>query len=282
MPRTTLRKATRLEGVGVHTGEASAVTLAPGEPGGGIVFVSGGTRIPATIENVSSSERRTDISSGGKTVMTAEHVLSALMGMGVDDAIVTVEGPEIPFLDGSALRLAKAMAEAGTDEVPGEPERIAVDEEMTLRFGETVFRLYPLETFELSCSITYDHPFIQEQEIRFRITPGTYLAEIAPARTYIFQEEAQEILSRGLGRGGSLDCVLVITPEGYMNEPRFRDEPVRHKLADMIGDLALTGARLAMGIEATRPGHRTNHALAGFLRKKAGNGAMAYENNKLE
>jgi len=268
MPRITLRKTARLEGVGVHTGKASAITLAPGEPGGGIVFVSGGTRITATVENVSSSDRRTDISSGGETVMTVEHILSALFGMGVDDATITVDGPEIPFLDGSALPIAKAIADAGTDEVPGEPEHIAVDEEMTMRFGDTAFRLYPLENLELSCRITYDHPFIREQGIKFTITPGTYLGEIAPARTYIFQEEAQEILSRGLGKGGSLDCVLVITTEGYMNEPRFQDEPVRHKLADMIGDLALAGARLSMGIEATRPGHRTNHALAGFLRKK--------------
>lgn len=268
MPRKTLKKTTRLEGLGVHTGEPSAITLAPGEPGEGIIFLSGGTRIPATLENVSSSERRTDLSAGGRTVMTAEHVLSALFGMGVDDAIVAVEGPEIPFFDGSALPLARAIADAGIDEGPGEPARITFDEEIVLRFGDTVFRLYPMENLELSCSIIYDHPFIRKQEARFKITPEIYLGEIAPARTFIFQEEAQEILSRGLGKGGSLDCVLVITKEGYMNEPRFEDEPVRHKLVDMIGDLALTGARLFMGIEAKRPGHRTNHALGGFLREK--------------
>jgi len=268
MPRKTLRKAVRLEGVGVHTGAPASITIGPGEPGEGFVFISDGTTIPAVLESVSSADRRTDISSGGKTVMTVEHILSAMAGMGLDDATVVVEGPEIPFFDGSALPIAMAIADAGTEDAPGEPHRITIREEVTLRFGGTEFRLWPSESLEITCRVEYDHPFIPEQGVSFTINPETYLAEIAPARTYIFREEAEEIMARGLGKGGSLACVLVITRDGYMNEPRFSDEPARHKLMDMMGDLALVGARLAMGLEATRPGHRANHALAGFLRKK--------------
>lgn len=270
MPRKTLRKATALEGVGVHTGARTRITIGPAEPGEGFVFVSEGTRIPATLENVSSTDRRTDISAGGKTVMTAEHILSALAGMGVDDATVWVEGPEIPFFDGSALPIASAIAEAGIAEIPGEPDRITINRETDLRFGDTEFRLGPSESLEITCSIRYDHPFIPEQTVGFTITPEEYLEEIAPARTYIFRQEAEEILARGLGKGGSLDCVLVINQDGYMNEPRFPDEPARHKLMDMLGDLALARARLRMAIEAVRPGHRANHALAGFLKEKKG------------
>ncbi len=267
MPRTTMRRAATLEGVGVHTGARSRITIGPGEPGEGFVFVSEGTRIPATPENVSSSDRRTDLSSGGKTVMTTEHILSALVGMGLDDATVVVEGPEIPFFDGSALPLAKAIAETGLAEVPGEPERITLDQEVELRFGNTVFKLWPSEGLRITCIIEYDHPFIPEQKVGFAISSETYLREIAPARTYIFREEAEEILARGLGKGGSLDCVLVINRDGYMNEPRFPDEPARHKLMDMLGDLALVRARLDLAIEAKKPGHRTNHALADFIRE---------------
>ncbi|MGB9590029.1 MAG: UDP-3-O-acyl-N-acetylglucosamine deacetylase [candidate division WOR-3 bacterium] len=268
MPRKTLRRAKTLEGVGVHTGASARITIVPAEPGEGVAFITDGTRIPAILENVSSADRRTDISSGGKTVMTTEHILSALAGMGIDDATVAVEGPEIPFFDGSALPIARAIAEAGTVEEPGEPDRLTLDKAMELRFGDTEFRICPSEGLEIICRITYDHPFIPAQEACFPITPEIYLKEIAPARTYIFREEAEEILARGLGKGGSLDCVLVINRDGYMNEPRFPDEPARHKLMDMVGDLALVGARLQMSIEATRPGHRTNHGLAAFIRKK--------------
>jgi|YelNatPaOPRAMG01_1025707.scaffolds.fasta_scaffold140801_2 UDP-3-O-[3-hydroxymyristoyl] N-acetylglucosamine deacetylase len=268
MPRRTLRKVITLEGIGVHTGARARLTIGPGRPGEGFLFVSEGTEIPATLESVSSADRRTDISAGGKTVMTVEHILSALAGMGIDDATVAIEGPEIPFFDGSALPIATAIAESGTSELPGEPRTMGVNEEMSLRFGDAWFRLWPSESLEITCTIKYDHPFIPEQTASFTISPETYLREIAPARTYIFREEAEEIISRGLGKGGSLECVLVITQEGYMNEPRFPDEPARHKLMDMIGDLALVGARLALGLEATRPGHRANHALAGFIREK--------------
>ncbi len=268
MPRKTLRRASVLEGTGVHTGARARITIGPAEPGEGFVFISEGTRIPATLENVSSAERRTDISADGKTVMTTEHILSALAGMGVDDATVAVEGPEIPFFDGSAMPIAMAIAEAGIAETGGETDWITVNQETDLIFGDTQFRLRPSERLEITCRVIYDHPFIPEQTASFVITPETYLEEIAPARTYIFRPEAEEILARGLGKGGSLDCVLVIDQDGYMNEPRFPDEPARHKLMDMLGDLALARARLRMAIEAVRPGHRANHALAGFLREK--------------
>ncbi|MEO0157709.1 MAG: UDP-3-O-acyl-N-acetylglucosamine deacetylase [candidate division WOR-3 bacterium] len=270
MPRKTLKNEIRLEGIGVHTGAKASVIIGPSGPGQGIVFLSEGVRIPASLDFVSSSDRRTDLSAQGRTVMTTEHILSALLGMGVDDATISVYGPEIPFFDGSALAIAEAIAETGLTDGPGEPEVVAISEEVVLRVGETEFRVYPADSLEIACRIKYDHPFIPEQEARFKMDPETYLREIAPARTYIFYEEAEEILSRGLGKGGSLDCVLVIKKDGYMNQPRFPDEPVRHKIADMIGDLALLGARLRMGLEAERPGHGTNHALARFIREKGG------------
>ena len=243
------------KGKGLHTGEPSEITVRPAESG--YVFVKDGVRIPALYENVCDTVRNTTLCSGDARVMTVEHLLSALYGLRVVGAEIEVSGPEIPVLDGSALEFAEALYET-SEETEG--KAYALKMPLSLKEGAEI-RGFPSETLRVSYALEYGAPVRYSAFIDLEVTPETYLKEIAPARTFAFEEEVKELLSEGLARGGSLDNALILTGEGPRNE-RIPDEAVRHKVLDFLGDLALCGRFIDGHYVVFRGGHSSHTAFA--------------------
>lgn len=251
--RWTLKDSTTLEGRGLHSGEAVAVTLHPGKEG--FVFRSGSERVAAVVENVTDTSRCTRLGS----ISTVEHVLSALAGMGVTDAEIEVAGGELPAAGGCSapyvsLIQQTGLEECGSLEVSGPFERVylKVDGAMTsyaMSLGEGYWRnVYELPGYDIG-----------RQEFEMVWSPEIYAKEVAPARTLVLDREIEMARAAGLGQGLDEGSVLGIGTEGYLNEARFADEPVRHKLLDMIGDLALTGIPVAhLDVVGEWTGHKFN------------------------
>jgi UDP-3-O-[3-hydroxymyristoyl] N-acetylglucosamine deacetylase len=257
--QTTLRDTIEFEGIGLHTGLAARVRVRPATAGSGLSFRLDGTvTIPAHADFVTDTRRATVLGSGGHTVSTVEHLLSALAGMGVDNALIDVEGPEIPVLDGSALPFAQAIAAAGTTSL-GEPRRRYVPAAPTyFRDGDKLLIVLPAAGFRVKLAVAYDAP-VGAQFFDGEVTPETYLREIAPARTFGFAHEVEALRKAGLARGGTLENAVVFAPDGPMQPLRFPDEPVRHKALDLIGDFALLGAWPQAEIVAIKGGHELHH-----------------------
>jgi UDP-3-O-[3-hydroxymyristoyl] N-acetylglucosamine deacetylase len=247
------------EGVGLHTGRPCALTVTRATPGHGIVIVrrdrAGARAVPASWRHVVASDRRTAIGPAGEpdaAVETTEHLLAALAGTGTWDALVEVDGPEVPILDGSALAMAQAFAPWGA-EAP--PAPVVLAEPVLVERGRARCGATPAEAFSLRCAVEFDHPAVGAQRASWDGTAARFLAEVAPARTFGFVDEVDALRRRGLAAGGSLDAALVFGHDGPLNPPRFPDEPARHKLLDAIGDLALLGRPLLARVELVRPGH---------------------------
>lgn len=244
--------------------------MRPSEADHGIVWrrtdLPGAPRIAAQAENVVSTERCTMLGVGESTVQTVEHVMAALRAMEIDNCIVDCDGPEAPLGDGSALPFVEAIQQAGisTLEAPREVRKlsapVAVEDEASLLVA------LPADSLTISCTFVNDwaHPALSDQFGRWEITPDTFLTEIAAARTIAFLREVEALRSRGLALGGSMDAALVFGENEVVTPPRFADEPVRHKVLDLVGDLALVG-HLKAHVVAIRPSHRMNNQLARAL-----------------
>jgi UDP-3-O-[3-hydroxymyristoyl] N-acetylglucosamine deacetylase len=271
--QTTLRESFSLRGFGMHTGSEGRVTVKPAPGGSGIVFMTGGARIPARAEFVVNTLRCTCIEREGARLDTVEHVLSALHGMQVDNAEIEVDGPELPVLDGSALPWANAIAVAGIEELAAPCKVIELSKPLALNQGDSWIVAEPADSFSVTAVTHYDHPLLGTQVASFKADPEVYLREVAPARTYGFAHEVEALLKAGLARGGSLDNALVIYDDHFSDALRVPNECLRHKIVDLWGDLALAGGRLNVAITAIKPGHRINTAFAALLRQ-TGDGEM--------
>ena len=263
----TLADAFTLRGVGLHTGGEGSVTVGPAPVDTGFSFVlKDGSRIAATPDVVLSTTRCTTLGSGSAVVNTVEHVLAALAGMDVDNAIISIAGDEVPVLDGSALPFAQAIADAGTVE-QDEPRRM-LDLRAPAWYRDNDKVLVVLPAPRLSINFFVDFPLpVGIQSIRTGpITPDYFLREIAPARTFGFRSEIESLMAQGLAKGGSLSNAVVIDTDDYMGPLRFPDEIVRHKVLDLIGDLALVGRYPNCEIIALKTGHTLHVAAARELR----------------
>lgn len=267
--RFTVSKRLDFEGKGLHSGADSRLIIHPAEPGTGIVFRKDNVLIPAHHRYIIETERRTVLEKDGKRVETVEHVLSALYAMGITDAILEIDGDEVPAMDGSALTFAEAIYE-NRKELDGEIDTFKLMLPISHEEGRGRVEAEPHDGLRISAALLYEHPFMPSQYFELEITPESYLKEIAPARTFAFQEEVEELRRRGMAAGGTLENALIIGKTGYFNEPRFPDEPVRHKILDLIGDLSLLGKPFEGKIKAVASGH-TLHA--GFVRKLSQEGA---------
>ena len=262
----TLRGRISFSGVGLHTGRKTRATIEPAEPDSGLVFaLEGGVRIPALAENVIDTSRCTVLGSGGASVSTVEHVLSALRGMGVDNALIEVEGGEIPVMEGSAKVFADAIADAGlaTSNVPRHVFR--PDRAMGFRDDDKTVAILPSLVWKIKFTVVYPPP-IGTQFFEAEMTPSLYHERIAPARTFGYLHEVQELLARGLAQGGTLDNAIVFAPDGPLQPLRWPDEPVRHKVLDMIGDFALLGMYPQCEVVALKSGHKLHAAVMAELR----------------
>ncbi len=266
--RTLARPSAVLSGVGLHSGAGASVRLLPAPSGTGLVFrcAESGQEIPAWVSNVSDTSRCTRLKLGGFEVQTVEHVLSALAGLGVDDAIIEIAGgSEVPAMDGSAAPFAAAISDAGLREqsqcvkpiTPAQP--VFVSER-----GSTIAAL-PSETLSFTVVLDYPHHAYLGTQAAIFGGAGDYAAQIAPARTYGFLSEIDALRAAGLGLGASADNAVVLGETQYETPLRFSNELARHKILDLIGDLALAGRPVCAEIIAVKPGHLLNVRLARLL-----------------
>lgn len=272
--RRTLRRAVTLEGVGMHTGVQTRVTFGAGEPGSGIVFrradLAGAPTIPARLSSVSGVERRTTLASNGAEVHTVEHVLAALHAFGIDDAVVELTGSEPPILDGSFQPFVDAVRRAEPADHGGEALTYTVTEPFAVREGEASYLVGPAPALKISATIEFPHPLIGRQSGCYDITAEAFARELAPARTFGFVREVEKLRGKGLIAGASTSNAIVLDEQGVVdNTLRWPDEFVRHKAADLVGDLALVGGRIHAFIVADKPSHRGNVALGNAIRRRA-------------
>jgi UDP-3-O-[3-hydroxymyristoyl] N-acetylglucosamine deacetylase/3-hydroxyacyl-[acyl-carrier-protein] dehydratase len=275
MTRRTLAGPADLAGIGLHTGQPATARCVGARSGQGIVFrrmdLPGQPRIPARLAEVQSTERRTALGVGAASVQTVEHLLAAASALAIDDLTVELDGPEPPIGDGSFMPYLEAFEAAGVVEIPGEPVVYRVLAPFQLAEGEASYIVAPARALRLTATIEWAHPLIGRQTGAYDITPEEFARELAPARTFGFLHEAEALRSRGLALGAALDSTLVLSDDGLVGDVALRwpDEFVRHKTADILGDLALVGGRIQAHVIATRPSHQGNIALARWLTRTA-------------
>ncbi|TLD69445.1 bifunctional UDP-3-O-[3-hydroxymyristoyl] N-acetylglucosamine deacetylase/3-hydroxyacyl-ACP dehydratase [Phragmitibacter flavus] len=269
----TLAKAASLEGTSLHTGEKVTLTLQPAPAGFGIKFrrvdMEDKPFIEASVDKVQKVERSTTIAEGGVIVHTVEHVLSALTGMGIDNAIVEMDANEPPIADGSSLPFVELIKKAGRVEQAELRSVFEVREPMHLESRDgSLLTIVPDKKFRISC--THVGPGGRTTQFySTEINPETYEKEIAPARTFVFYEDIAPLLEKGLIKGGTLESAVVIRGDSALSKHpmRFDEEFVRHKILDIVGDLTLFGKRIMGHVIAVRPGHGPNTELARKLKK---------------
>jgi UDP-3-O-[3-hydroxymyristoyl] N-acetylglucosamine deacetylase len=237
------------------------VRLLPAPPDTGYIFLRTDLdhfEIPATVEHVAHSSYATTLMRKGVTLSTVEHLLAALRGGGVDNAYVEVDNLELPIMDGSAEPFTELIERAGVVEQPATRLALRVRRKVSVAEGERRMSVEPCDGFEIDCMIDFPHPLIGRQQMRFdALEARAFGREIAAARTFGFTEEIEALRRANLIRGGSIDNAIVLTPEGMLNRTglRSRDEFVRHKILDIIGDFALLGMPLLGRLRAERSGH---------------------------
>ena len=277
--QTTLRDQAVLTGVGVHSGLPVTLTLHPADADTGIRFIRTGIHgsrdreIGADIRSVTATEFATVLGdASGPLVSTAEHVLAALRGLGVDNTVVEIDGPEAPIMDGSAAAFVVAIDQVGIEAL-NEPRRfIRVLKPVRVVMGDAVAEFRPhSRDFRIEAEIDFDHPLIGRQSIAYDGRPETFRREFARARTFGFMRDVARLWGKGYALGASLENTLVVSDNRILNPEgaRFPDEFVRHKVLDAIGDLALAGAPLLGSYRTVRGGHKLNYAAVSALMSDA-------------
>jgi UDP-3-O-[3-hydroxymyristoyl] N-acetylglucosamine deacetylase len=266
MSRRTLASEITTSGTALHAGGTVHMTLAPAPAGTGIVFVRadlGGKEIPALYDRVGETRLGTVIAQDGASVGVIEHLMAAVAGAQIDDMIVTLDGPEPPILDGDALSYLALLDRAGIREQAGEGRAIKVLKRVEVRHGEASAALVPADAYGFDFEIVFPTQVIGTQTMDWPFSRDGFRAEIAPARTFGFMHELDALNKMGLGRGASLENTLAIDGDHLVNAPlqRFRDEFVRHKILDALGDMATAGAPLIARFEGRRSGHALNNGL---------------------
>lgn len=258
-----------MQGRGLHTGEECTIELLPADEGTGVVFVSGKEEIRAVVSNVRDTNRGTTLCGDSTEIHTVEHLLAALAGMCIDNVVVKFDGPEVPSGDGSALPFVELIESAGIAGQQADPNVTRLTEPVWIADGSKYMLATPDECFKASELISFQHPLIGEEALSLVITPETFKREIAPARTFCTSSEIEMILSLGLGKGGTEDNVIVVYEDHYSVPLRYKDEFVRHKVLDLIGDLSLIGGRLQADVTAIKSSHALNIALANKIYNEA-------------
>lgn len=264
---TTIRRAVETEGVGLHHGAPVHLRIAPAPPGTGIVFIRTdleNTRIEASWEYVARVSYATSLMHPqGIFISTTEHLLSVLYSMGIDNAFIELDNLEVPILDGSGLPFVELLRKAGTHESRRLRRYMRIVKPVSVESNGKRVAILPCDTFQLRCHNFFDHPMVGEQALEMEVTPEAYAENIAPARTFGFEYDLEQLRDMGLIRGASLDNAICFTREGVANPGglRFADECCRHKALDLIGDLALIGRPLLGQVVAEKAGHAMHVAL---------------------
>jgi UDP-3-O-[3-hydroxymyristoyl] N-acetylglucosamine deacetylase len=262
----TLRRATSCAGIGLHSGNKVTLSLKPAAADSGIRFRRsdlGGLEVAATVAHVGGINYATGLNRDAVRVDTVEHLLAALVSLGIDNAIVELNSPEVPIMDGSAAPFIYLIQEAGVKPLTSPRRYLKVLRPISLSRGDKRIALYPSDHFKVTYSIAFDHPLLRHQSRTIRLTEEAFVEEIAPARTFTFLKEVEMLRQRGLALGGSLENAVVIGDTGVLNNAlRYDDEFVRHKILDVIGDMALVGHPMIGHLVAHRGGHALHTAFA--------------------
>ena len=272
-PQQTLKSAIHCAGIGVHSNRKVRMELRPAPPGTGIVFCrtdqpAGSHRIiEAVYGNVVDATLCTAIGNGTVSVRTIEHLMAAFAGCGIDNAVVELDGEEVPVMDGSAAPFVFLIECAGIVEQCASRRMIEVVKPVRLGDENRYISITPADTFSIRCDIDFDHPALGYQSVVFDPLRSSFRTEIARARTFCRESDVESILAAGMGRGGSLENTVVIGEDGPLNEGglRYADECARHKALDCFGDLYLAGAPIIGHVRCLRSGHGMNHALLSAL-----------------
>jgi UDP-3-O-[3-hydroxymyristoyl] N-acetylglucosamine deacetylase/3-hydroxyacyl-[acyl-carrier-protein] dehydratase len=267
----TIGAERRVEGAGLHTGEAVCVRFAPAPPDTGVRFrrvdLEGQPEIAASLDHVVSTDRGTTLGAGDARVHTVEHLMAAIGALGIDNVRMDVDGAEVPILDGSFRVFFDTMRDAGVVEQDADAREFVVSGPVTAQAaGGASYVAMPASGYRISATIEFDHPLVRRQFGSFDVEGEAFDAEIASARTFGFMHEAEALRARGLARGVTLDNAIILDDTGLASGSlRYPDEFVRHKIGDIVGDLALLGCRLRGHVVADRPSHAGNIALARTL-----------------
>ena len=279
----TLAGETVCSGIGLHSGKTTEARFLPAKPHEGIVFkrtdLKGSPMLKSTLDNVNYTTHQTSIREGDTEILTVEHLLSAVYGMEIDNMIVEVNGPEIPIMDGSAKPFVEAFKCAGVVDQKNTCSPRVLRHPVKYEKDGVNITAHPSDSLTITFGIQYDHPRLLSQYARFKITPEIFQNELAPARTYSFDEWVKPLRKKGLIKGGSLENAILIGKDGLVNkEPlRFKDEFARHKIADMVGNLAMLGYPVHADIYAFRSGHLHNVEFLKKLRKEVDGLKPAFE-----
>jgi len=272
MNQTTLANPITASGVGLHTGVDVNLTLRPAPENTGYIFVRtdlDNFEIPASVEYISHCSYATTLMRRGVVLSTCEHLLSALRGSGVDNCFIELDNIEIPIMDGSSEDFIALIESASIVEQNARRRVFRVLERVEVEQGDRRMAIEPADHFEIECMIDFPHPFIERQSLNFVFKNGSFGREIASARTFGFTHEIDMLRKANLALGGSLDNAIVLTPDGMLNETplRYDNEFVRHKILDIIGDLALIGMPIQGKITAEKSGHSVHASLMTKLLK---------------
>ena len=267
----TLAAETSLEGIGLHSGAVARVRFVPAREHQGIVFrrvdLADQPAVPARLEHVVSTDRGTTIAKGSARVATVEHLLAAVSALQLDNLQIEIDGPEVPIMDGSFQPFFEVLQRAGVREQPANAHLLQLKDPVQVSGpAGAAYTALPFATYRISATIEFPHPVIGRQFGAFEIAAEPFGAQLSPARTFGFVRDADALRQRGLAQGVTLDNAVVLDEERVINgELRWPDEFVRHKVGDVVGDLALTGARLQAHIIADRPSHAGNLELGRAL-----------------
>ncbi len=263
---TTIQRPVEAKGVGLHSGVPVSIRILPAPPSTGIVFVRtdlDNFSVPASWRYVARVSYATSLMRQGVLISTTEHLLSVFYSMGVDNAYVEINNLEVPILDGSGAPYVELLKTAGIKSYRRRKRFLRIRRPVTVEAGSKRISILPSDRFLLTCDVFYDHPLIGRQSLDMEVTPERYAQEIAPARTFGFEHELDQMRNMGLIRGASLDNAICFHRQGVRNRDglRFLDECCRHKALDLIGDLALIGKPLLGHVIAERAGHAMHTAL---------------------
>src|SRR5208283_344951 len=264
----TLKKQVLFRGIGLHTGKHTTVRLKPAPRDTGIVFyrTDKGALIRASIASVGETAFATTIGLNGVRIKTVEHLLAAASGLGIDNLVIEVDGPEVPILDGSSTHLVEMILEAGIAKQGKERPVMKITRPLVYKDAHARITALPYEGTRISYYIQFNHQLLGEQEYSLELTEENFIREIAPARTFGFLKDVETLRANGLVKVGSFDNAVIIGEQGVLNATglRFHDEFVRHKILDAIGDLSLIGFPIEGHVLLEKAGHTAN---INFLRK---------------
>ena len=261
----TIRGPVECQGIGLHSGAPVRLRILPAPAGTGVVFRRvdlDGFEVEATGRNVAKVSYATSLMKKGVLISTTEHLLAAFVGIGLDNAMVELDNLELPILDGSARPFVDMVLRAGLRRQRRRRTYLSIRRELEMREGDKFIAVYPHHGYSVSYRINFPHPLVGDESFEITLSNGAFQREIAPARTFGFLHEAEAMRNMGLIRGASVENAIVLTRDGITNPPlRYDDEFVRHKVLDLIGDLALLGKHVRGRVVADRAGHAMHTAL---------------------